>query len=71
MLRPTKAYQYRNFYVMSRLVGGYNGLDSTYISNQGRYDLSATDLSCPQDSLLIFGRSMEVRDHIEELTEKG
>jgi hypothetical protein len=69
MLRPKRAYQYCNSYAMIRLVGGYNGLDSTYVSDQGRYDLTPTDLSCRQDALSIIGR-MEVRDHIEKLTEE-
>jgi hypothetical protein len=34
MLRPTKAYQYCTSYAMSRLVGGYNGIDSTYIRSR-------------------------------------
>jgi hypothetical protein len=70
MLRLTKAYQYCNSYAMSRLVGRYNDLDSTYVSGQGRYDLTPTDLSCRQDALSIIGR-MEVREHIEQLTEEG
>jgi hypothetical protein len=71
MLRPKKAYQYCNFYGMSRLVdGGYDGFDTTYLSDQGKCDLSPADLSCRQDALLIIGR-MEVRDHIEKLTKEG
>ena len=55
MLRPTKAYRYCNSFALSRLVGNYNGIDSTYVSDQGRFDRNATDLTCRQDGLAVCG----------------
>jgi hypothetical protein len=66
MLRPTKADKYCNLYATSNIYGGYNGLDTTYVLDQGRFDLTPTDLSCRQDCLAIMGRK-EVRDHIKQL----
>ena len=66
-LRKVKINKYSDSYDIVRLQGGYDGIDSCYLSAHGRYD-HANSLSQVRDSLSIQGRD-DVKHHIQMLCE--
>jgi predicted component of type VI protein secretion system len=49
--------------------GGYKGLNTTSVLDQGRFDLSPPYLSCQQDGQAILDWG-EVLEHIKQLAQE-
>lgn len=64
-LRKVKLHTYSDTYQTVKLTGGYDGMDTAYLTSYGRY-VPTDKLSCLRDDLSISGRD-DVKSHVINL----